>query len=312
MARVLSTAVVLALLAATAVAFAVTEGAKLTKSPITATYVSPIFSPAGKAKPTAEVRFRLRTSQRLTVWIEDSKGRNVATLLPVQTVRRGRTLKLEWDGVTSSGAAAPDGVYQPIVKLEHSHLKITLPNLIRLDTKPPVIAVRHTPRAIISPDGDGHRDSFRVAYHLSEPAHAILLVRGVRVNFTLYRKLTGVLVWNGRLKDRAGVPTPARPGVYVLSVAAQDTAGNVSKPYPFALVQVRYVTLARRRVDVGPRKRFAIRVSTDAPQVAWRLHGRSGVERAGTLRFRAPAKRGVYHLYVTVANHSATCEVVVR
>jgi hypothetical protein len=35
------------------------------------------------------------------------------------------------------------------------------------------------------------------------------------------------------------------------------------------------------------------------------------VQHRGTLRFRAPRKRGVYRLYVTVGNHSAVCAVVV-
>ena len=52
----------------------------------------------------------------------------------------------------------PDGVYKPVVKLERSHRTLVLPNPIRLDTKPPVITVRKTPHAIISPDGDGHND----------------------------------------------------------------------------------------------------------------------------------------------------------
>ena len=93
--------------------------------------------------------------------------------------------------------------------------------------------------------------------------------------------------------------------------AAQDAAGNVSKPLPFAIAQVRYVVLARSRVVVRPGGKFALRVSTDAPTVQWRLNGGSGVKRRGTLHFRAPRKRGVYHLYVTVANHSAKCAVVV-
>jgi hypothetical protein len=42
-ARVLSTAVVLALLTATALAFVITESAKLEKSPIMGTYVTPLF-----------------------------------------------------------------------------------------------------------------------------------------------------------------------------------------------------------------------------------------------------------------------------
>ena len=73
MARVLSTVVVLALLAATAVAFAITEGAKLDKSPIAATRVDPLFSPEGTDKRVAHIRFRLRTRERISVWIRDSR-----------------------------------------------------------------------------------------------------------------------------------------------------------------------------------------------------------------------------------------------
>ena len=82
MARVLSTAVVLALLAATAAAFVVTEGAKLEKSPIAGTHVDAVFSPASAvpAKRNAHIQFRLRTRERLAVWIEDSQGRRVAEL----------------------------------------------------------------------------------------------------------------------------------------------------------------------------------------------------------------------------------------
>ena len=92
MARVLSTAVVLVLLAATAVAFAITEGAKLDKSPIAGTDVSPIFSPAGTIKPNAEVRFRMRTRERLSVWIQGADGKRVAR------------------GSISSGTASPRAV----------------------------------------------------------------------------------------------------------------------------------------------------------------------------------------------------------
>ena len=79
----------------------------------------------------------------------------------------------------------------------------------------------------------------------------------------------------------------------------------------FAIAQVRYVTLARTRVVVRPGGRFALRVSTDAPQVDWRLHGRSGTLPRGTLHLRAPKAAGVYRLYVSVGSHSAVCSVVV-
>ena len=79
MRRVLSTAVVLALLAATALAFAITEGAKLEESPIYGTDVTPIFSPSGTPKPSPQVKFRLRTRERIEVWIQDGRGQRVAT-----------------------------------------------------------------------------------------------------------------------------------------------------------------------------------------------------------------------------------------
>jgi hypothetical protein len=310
-ARVLSTAVVLVLLAATAVAFAITEGAKLDKSPIAGTQPNQLFSPAGTAHPNAEVRFRLRTRERLTVWIQSSDGRRVATLLSPRTAHRGQHFDLVWDGFSRGGTIQPDGTYYPVVKLLRSHRTIVLPSQIVLDTKPPAITVKHPQYPIISPDGDGHGDTFRFHYTVGEPAHAILLVRGRRVLFTLGQKLSGELTWDGKVRNSQHELVRAHPGRYLLTIAAQDRAGNVSKGVPFAIAQVRFVVLARQRVVVRPHGRFFLRVSTDAPSVTWRLHGASGVQRAGTLRFRAPRAAGVYRLYVTVGRHSAVCTVVV-
>ena len=153
MARILSSAVVLALLAATAVAFALTEGAKLTRSPIAGTKVTPVFSPnsADPRTTSALVRFRLRTREQISVWIQNDRGQRVQTLLEPRTERSGTTLNLLWDGLDQQGLAEPDGVYMPVVKLEHSHRTIVLPSKITLDTKPPTITVKHPQYPIISP-----------------------------------------------------------------------------------------------------------------------------------------------------------------
>ena len=190
---------------------------------------------------------------------------------------------------------------------QNSHRTIVLPSKIRLDTVPPVIAVKHPQYPIFSPDGDGHHDFFRIPYRVSEPAHAILLVRGRQVLFTRGQKLTGVLVWNGKVRGAKGKLVRATPGRYLLSIAAEDRAGNRSKSFPFAIAQIRYVVLARTRVSVRAGATFALRVSTDAPTVAWRLNRASGTERSGTLHFRAPRKPGIYHLYVSAAGHAAAC-----
>jgi hypothetical protein len=307
-ARVLSTAVVLALLTATALAFVVTESAKLEKSPIMGTKVTPLFSPDA-VDPTlknADVIFRLRTTERIEAWIQDSDGNRVRLLQATRTFKHGTRLDLVWDGFTDSGIVVPDGVYIPVVKL--SHRVFVLPSEIRLDTKPPVITVRHPQYPILSPDGDGRHDSFTVPYRINERGNAILAVRGTQVEFTRCCKAVGELHWNGKLGTP---PKPVRPGRYLLTVAARDEAGNQSKPYPFAIAQVRYITLARDRVVVRPGGKFFLRVSADTPTVHWTLHGRSGAQRTGTLRFTAPKSAGVYRLYVTAGTHAAKCTVVV-
>jgi hypothetical protein len=312
LARVLSTALVLAVLAATAAAFAITERAKLARSPIYATNVTKLFSPdcavpCPLGSGSAVVSFKLRTRERLTVWIQRGSTR-IATLVSGRVFPRGKRLSFDWSGVAGAGTLFSDGTYKPYVKLERSHRTIAIPSLIVLDTKPPVITVKHPVYPVISPDGDGHADVVRVPYRVSEKAHAILLVGSQRVLLTYRQPLKGTLVWTGKLGTP---PHPARQGRYVLYIAALDLAGNESKPYPFAIVQVRYVVLARPRVTVAPGHRFAIRVSTDAPKVSWRLHGRSGVARKGTLHFRAPRTPGTYRLYVFAAGHAARCMVVV-
>jgi hypothetical protein len=311
-ARVLSTAIVLALLAATAAAFALTERAKVERAPIYGTkIVNPIFSPDGRGKKTVTVEFRVRSRERVDVWMQDAKGHKADDLLVNTSVKPRQKLILVWDGIGQDGIAAADGVYMPVVKLLRSHRTITLPSKITLDTKPPVITVKHPQYPIISPDGDGHRDAFRFTYRVDEPAHGILLVRGRQEGYTKSQKLTGEMSWNGQVKNRSGGLSTVGPGRYLLGVAAQDQAGNVSKGFPFAIAQVRYLTLARDRVVVRPGGKFALRVSTDAPTVEWRLHGAHGTQPRGTLHFRAPRSAGVYRLYVTVGSHSAKCSVVV-
>jgi len=301
LARVLSTAFVVALLCATAGAFALTQGAKLELSPIFKTHVAPVFSPGAGA---ARIEFSLRKGDRVTVWVERN-GKRVATVSPGRRFPAGR-VRLAFDGFTETGRVLPDGVYEPVVHLAQLHKTIRLPNRIRLDAKPPAITVKHPQHAIISPDGDGRKDVFRTRYSVSEPAHAILFVNDVRVLYTLRKPLSGELHWNGKFGVRA-----ARPGNYVLEASARDVAGNSAEPTPFAIVQVRYVALGRKRVIARPGGRFAIRVSTDAQTVRWKLHGRTGVARRGTLHLRAPRSKGVFKLYVIANGHAARAAVVV-
>jgi hypothetical protein len=301
LARVASTAFLVALLAASAAAFALTEGAKLELAPIYKTNVSKVFSPG---ITEAHIDFKLRKADRLSVWVTRG-GKRVVTIVPGRTFGPG-WVRLVFTGVTSTGLDLPDGTYVPVVHLGRTHRTITIPSEIQLDTKPPLIKVRRRIYTHISPDGDGRRDVFRVPYAVDGPARAILFVGTRRVEVTYRQKLHGELDWNGKLGGR-----PVRPGNYVLYAAASDLAGNTSKPYPFAVVRVRYVVLGRTRILVRPGGRFAVRVLTDAATIRWRLHGGTGTARAHTLRLRAPKSAGVYRLYVEAAGHAAKALVVV-
>jgi hypothetical protein len=300
-ARVLSTAFLVVLLAATAAAFALTEGAKLELSPIYKTDVAAVFSPG---ITPGYIDFRLRKKDKLTVWMT-SDGKRVATIVPGRTYKPG-WVRLEFSGIAPDGLDLPDGGYMPVVHFAHSHRTITIPSTIRIDTKPPVIRFPKRQHAVISPDGDGHKDFYAVHYTLNEPAQAILYVNRKRYEVTRSEKLSGELVWRGRVGG-----LPAKPGIYVLSISARDLAGNVTKPFPFAIVQVRYITLGRARILARPGARFAVSMSHDSPTVTWLLHGRHGVARGVTLHLRAPSKAGVYRLYVTAGTHTAEALVVV-
>ena len=301
MARVLSTAFLVALLAATAAAFALTEGAKLELSPIYKTEVAPVFSPG---ITPGYIDFRLRKTDHLTVWMTKD-GKRVATIVPGHTYRPG-WVRLDFDGLSPSGITLPDGNYVPVVHFARSHRTITIPSTIRIDTKPAIIHFPHRRHAVISPDGDGHKDAYRVHYTLNEKAHGILLVGKTQVEFTHGEKVSGELTWNGKIHN-----VLARPGNYVLSISASDLASNRTTPFPFAIVQIRYIALGRTRILARPGGRFAVRMSYDSPTVSWLFHGRRGTASGVTLHLRAPAKPGVYRLYVTAATHSAKALVVV-
>jgi hypothetical protein len=176
---------------------------------------------------------------------------------------------------------------------------------MQVDTTAPTVRVKAPRPAQISPDGDGRRDRTVVRYTFSERAHALLYVGARRIVFTRGQQPTGSVAWNGRIEGRV-----ARPGNYVLRVAAQDPAGNVSSPVTAGVVRVRFVELARRTIEAKARTRFGVGVSADR-RVAWRLAARTGTAAPGLLVLRAPAKAGRYPLVVSAADHAARATVIV-
>ena len=117
MQRLLTTAILVGLLVATAAAFAVTERLKLTKSPVYGTKVSQRLSPTcGCARGRAVVRFKLRRPDLLTVKVLDRNKQPVRLLVDARPATRGLQA-FRWDGRTDAGVIAHDAAYRVEIHL---------------------------------------------------------------------------------------------------------------------------------------------------------------------------------------------------
>jgi hypothetical protein len=201
------TILALVLLVATATAFAVTQRLKLEPSPISQTHVDKAFSPVCRcATKVAHIDFTIRRADRLRIAIRID-GREVT--IANREFPKG-AVHVQWDGRDGTGVIVPDGTYYPVVHLREAQRLIDLPNPIRVDTKPPTIAVVGTQSA---------ENKTIFSYRTSEPAHALLFVNGRRRVVTYSTRRHGRLPYYGKLTKRSR-----------LTVEAQDLAGNRSAP----------------------------------------------------------------------------------
>ena len=300
------TLLVAGLLVATATAFAVTERLKLEDSPVLGTRIDRLFSPVCTKCPadsrSAEIRFRLRQEERITLDIADSGG---------TIVRRGvgsgvfgqSSHVFAWDGRDDTGHVVPDGVYKAELTLLDEKRTFEFPPEIRVDSTPPTIDGITPRHQVFSPDGDGRADRVDLRYRFSEPAYAILYLDGQRLPGRGHSKQpAGTRQWYGQ---------GFSPGEYRLALAAQDLAGNLSPSTREFAVRLRYVELPKSRYVVHGRT-LRVRVSTDVKKLQWRLAGQGGTVRKHVFKIPVPSRPGTYRLTVTANGHSARATVVVR
>jgi hypothetical protein len=305
--RAAPAALVAALLAATSAAFVVTEKLKLTRSPIIGPTVAKVFSPVCDC-PTdsAEIRFRLRSPDRVSVEIVDGDGDMVREL--ARDRPQGRSFATySWDGRDDAGRVVEEGTYRPRVHLDRQRRTIVMPNPIRVDTTPPRVVSFSARPLVISPDGDGRSDRAKIRYRVSERASVELFVDGTRALRRLGTRPAGTMDWFG---TAGGEPLPQ--GVFTLRLLARDLAGNLGSRSGSRTVRILFLALGRDRVVTTPRARFAILAVSQARTLRWRLGDRSGTARAGTLRFTAPSEPGRYVLRVEANGHVERAVVVVR
>jgi hypothetical protein len=292
---------VLGLLAATAAAFVVTEDLKLEPDPVARPQIDRTFSPVCDCpQATAQIAFRLRSADVLTLTVADENGTVVRTLLKDASFRPG-THRFGWDGRNEAGKLVPEGRYGARVELQKLNRLIEFPSPIVVDTTPPRLRDVSVSRREISPDRDGRGDAITIRYRLSERSEVRLLVNGKRE----------VRTKPGKLAIRWAPTRRLRQGLERLQLVSVDAAGNRTAGRSF-FVRVRYLDVTPSRLRVRPRRLITVRVSTDYPRYTWRLGRRRGSARVHTLKLRAPARPGRYALRISAAGRRQTTVVVVR
>ena len=309
--RLLPTALVLALLAGSAVAFAVSEGLKLQKRPITPTEITKVFSPVCNC-PQAKALIKLRLLRRdtITVTIVDSSGREVRRLVDHERFNVGLH-HFSWDGRDEHGKVLRSGSYRPKVTFSEIHRTFVLPNPIHIDVARPTIKVASVQPRVFSPDGDGRADRITARYRVSEHAYVLLLANGHQRVRTRFGPLQGALDWNGTADGGK-----LAPGTYRLSLVAVDLAGNRSRPAQAGTVRLRYLTLPKSPVTATAGTTVRVPVDTDAKIVRWTVRKGASVVGQGrggaTVVVRAPKKPGRYVFVLDASGHRLRTDLVVR
>jgi hypothetical protein len=220
----------LALLAGTTTAFALTEALKLEKSPVSRPRFKPVFSPTCACpQETARLAVRLRDADTIDAVIVDEDGNPVRTLVSGESYAPGRTV-FRWDGRNDRGEIVPDGTYRLRLHFAEADRTILIPDTVRVDTRPPTIELVSVHPRRLERGGEGAT----IVVRLTERARPLLLVNGKLV-------LRGLLAYSGRARltwDGTVEGHALSRGRYALTLEAQDRAGNVSAPTEAVIVRI--------------------------------------------------------------------------
>ncbi len=155
MSRRAATALPLVLIAACAAAFLRTEQLKLRHSPVGNPHVHTVFSPGctdPRCRPVANMRFKLRSAQVLSLAMVDGSGHVVKTLVSHRSYPKS-IVHATWDGTNTAGGQVPDGNYELRVTLSDGR-NLTIPDPVIVDTVAPTVKigkVQHGPTQLNVP-----------------------------------------------------------------------------------------------------------------------------------------------------------------
>jgi hypothetical protein len=202
---------------------------KLERHVVSASRVDRVFSPTCGC-PTRKARLAVTLSEGDTIdaAIVASDGRDVRSLV-TGLARPAGVVPLVWDGRDDRRAVVPDGTYRLRIRLHSERRTIELRRRIRVDTRPPVVAVVSVrPRVVASRRGSSA--PVVVVYRTSELSRPLLLVDGTAARGRFVAPGTRSLAWRGKIGGR-----PLRRGRHELVLRVRDRAGNVALARPVSL-----------------------------------------------------------------------------
>ena len=284
--RLAPAVLVAALLVATSAAFVVTEKLKLTRNPIVGPTVAKVFSPTCDCDTSsAEIRFRLRKADRVSVEIIDSGGHVVRELARDRAQGR-RFVSYVWDGRDAQRPRRRRGDVQA--------------------ARPPRPSASDDRDA--EPDPRRHDAAARDELHGAAPGHLARRRRPLRPRQDPLPRGRAARRWSStstacaRCAGSAPAPrgrwTGSGPPAASRSRRAPtrcgssrgDLAGNLGPRSGSRTVRILFLALGRDRIVAQPGERFAILAVSQARTLRWRLGPRSGVARPGTLRLAGPGQ----------------------
>jgi hypothetical protein len=203
---------------------------------------TPLFSPNHDGRKDVEqIAFEIKHRDLVTVTILDAEGDPVRELASDRDLPARVRLRLRWNGMTSAGRRAPDGLYRIRVTLRHEGRNVIYPQSFRLDTTPP-----HPRVTSIGPESSGRPAPELLPRHDGRPATVHFEAPGTHIRMLVFRTAPGPVElvrsysklpdgarswdWGGETNGKRTVSH----GTFLVVVQCRDQAGNIGSSVPLS------------------------------------------------------------------------------